>query len=385
NNIRECVDTLLIINNDKLRDLYGNLGLTNAFGHADNVLATAAKGIAEIITNTGMVNVDFQDVRTVMNDSGVALMGSAEAEGDDRSITAAQAALASPLLNDNDIKGAKYVLLNITYGDKEVLMDEVTEITDHIQDAAGLTADVIWGYGNDESLGDKLRVTIIATGFDLNPDTGIGEAHVPEKTYVPLGEDRPTEITQPIGSPTGSVVEDQGSGSMEEMQKEDPSEQEEPYMKPDEKDEFEIPQTSIEFEINTPTEETEETPEPPAEVNSEGKIVHMLEEDDGDDNKQVIPENVQSLQGLSTDEQRIRAEERVNRVKEMSIRLRTPSGLADLENEPAYKRKNVELQNVPHSSESELSKYTLSDDVDENGERKAGLRPDNPFLNTNVD
>ncbi|HQW87856.1 MAG TPA: cell division protein FtsZ, partial [Flavobacteriales bacterium] len=132
--LRRSVDTLLVINNDRLRDLFGNLSLDNAFGHADNVLTTAARGIAEIITMTGKVNVDFEDVKTVMSNSGAAIMGMAEAEGEDRALRAAQEALASPLLNDNDIKGAKFVLLNISHGEREVLMDEISEITDHIQD-----------------------------------------------------------------------------------------------------------------------------------------------------------------------------------------------------------------------------------------------------------
>ncbi|MBP6641772.1 MAG: cell division protein FtsZ, partial [Flavobacteriales bacterium] len=138
--MRDAVDTLLVINNDRLRDLFGNLSLDNAFEHADNVLTTAARGIAEIITKTGKVNVDFEDVKTVMTKSGVAIMGMAEADGEDRALRAAQEALSSPLLNDNDIRGAKFVLLNISHGTREVLMDEINEITDHIQQAAGSSA-----------------------------------------------------------------------------------------------------------------------------------------------------------------------------------------------------------------------------------------------------
>ena len=134
--LRQAVDTLLVINNDRLRDLYGNLEVDEAFAHADNVLSTAARGIADIINTTGKVNVDFEDVRTVMSDSGVAIMGMAEAEGENRAIRAAQEALNSPLLNDSDIRGAKFVLLNIALGGKKMQMDEMTEITDHIQDAA---------------------------------------------------------------------------------------------------------------------------------------------------------------------------------------------------------------------------------------------------------
>lgn len=204
--MREAVDTLLIINNDKLREMFGNLTLANAFSQADDVLTTAAKGIAEVISVTGAINVDFNDVNTVMRDSGVAIMGSAEAEGDNRAHAAVEKALASPLLNDNQIQGAKYVLLNITYGAKEVLMDEIADITDYIQDEAGSTADVIWGHGYDESLGDRISVTLIATGFQKGVDTGL-PAKAPERKMVNLDEERPTMITQPIEKPISSPVE----------------------------------------------------------------------------------------------------------------------------------------------------------------------------------
>ncbi|MFW5707371.1 MAG: cell division protein FtsZ, partial [Bacteroidota bacterium] len=147
--LKENVDALIVICNDKLRELYGNLSVTDAFSKADNVLTTAAKGIAEIITLTGGVNVDFADVRTVMSNSGVAIMGSGSAEGENRAIKAVEMALASPLLNDNNIRGASNVLLNIVSGKEEILMDEITEITDYIQTEAGSTADIIWGYGKD--------------------------------------------------------------------------------------------------------------------------------------------------------------------------------------------------------------------------------------------
>ncbi|HAS35630.1 MAG TPA: cell division protein FtsZ, partial [Flavobacteriales bacterium] len=187
--MRENVDTLLVINNDKLREIYGNLAVHEAFAQADNVLTTAAKGIAETITRVGTINVDFNDVRTVMKDSGVAIMGSATAKGEDRALNAVNQALASPLLNDNKIEGAKYVLLNITYGSSEVLMDEITDITDYIQNEAGLSADVIWGYGQDETMeDDSLNITLIATGFNKNPDTGtsLDTSYQPKKKILNL-------------------------------------------------------------------------------------------------------------------------------------------------------------------------------------------------------
>jgi cell division protein FtsZ len=169
--LRNHVDTLIVISNSKLRELYGNLSLREAFSKADDILKTAAKGIAELITVPGYVNVDFEDVKTVMtqNESGKAIMSSAIAEGDERAIEAVQEALNSPLLDDNDIKGASDILLHIITGTKELTMDEIEEITEYIQSKAsvdGVNANLIWGNGTDESLGESLSVTIIATGFN---------------------------------------------------------------------------------------------------------------------------------------------------------------------------------------------------------------------------
>jgi cell division protein FtsZ len=156
--LRDHVDTLLVINNDRLIEVYGDLTLSQAFAKANEVLNTATKGIAEVISQTLMVNIDLNDAKRVLKDSGSAVMGQAYASGENRALDAIEAALDSPLLHDNNIKGATYVLLNITYGNKVVLMDEITEITDYIQQEAGSTADVIWGHGYDESLEDCLCV-----------------------------------------------------------------------------------------------------------------------------------------------------------------------------------------------------------------------------------
>jgi len=213
NKMRENVDTLLIINNERLRDFGKDMSLSQAFGHADNILTVAAKGIAEVISVTGIINVDFNDVNTVLRNSGRAIMGSAIGEGDNRAIDAVQNALVSPLLNDNDIYGAKYVLLNITYGNKEVMMDEITEITDYIQDAAGATADVIWGHGYDSSLGDNLSITLIATGFSSEPLTGFEKA--PERKVVSLEDEARKELTTPLDSPVYTSLETAESVAVE--------------------------------------------------------------------------------------------------------------------------------------------------------------------------
>jgi cell division protein FtsZ len=164
--LKQNVDSLIVVSNNKLREMYGNLPISSAFSHADNVLAIAAKGIAEIITVPGYINVDFEDVNFVMKDSGVAIMGSAIVSGEDRSKKVIQNALNSPLLEDNDIRGAKHILLNITTGrNPEITMDEVGEITEYIQQEAGFETDLIWGTCVDDSLNDQISVTLIATSF----------------------------------------------------------------------------------------------------------------------------------------------------------------------------------------------------------------------------
>jgi len=178
------VDSLLIINNERIRDMYGDFGISEAFSRADNVLTTAAKGIAEIITVPGYINVDFADVETVMRKSGLAIMGTGVAAGDNRAEDAVESALNSPLLNNNDIRGARNILLNITSGNLEVTMAEVGLITDIVQNKAGFDADLIWGNGKDESLGDNLSVTIIATGFSTSIITELNkEPHLVRETH----------------------------------------------------------------------------------------------------------------------------------------------------------------------------------------------------------
>lgn len=165
--LRQHCDTVLVILNDRLRQVLGNLSIGNAFSQADNVLTTAAKSIAEIITVPGYVNVDFEDVKTVMKKAGAAVMGSAQAEGEGRARKAAELALTSPLLDYKDIRGAKKILLSIVSGhEAEMQMDELTTITDYIQEQVGDDAEMIFGHGSDKQLKEGIRVTVIATGFE---------------------------------------------------------------------------------------------------------------------------------------------------------------------------------------------------------------------------
>ncbi len=166
--LRACVDSLIVINNNKLREIYGNLGFKSGFGKADEVLATAAKGIAEVITHHYLQNIDLRDAKTVLSNSGTAIMGASRQSGENRAFKAISNALDSPLLNDNKIKGAQNVLLLIVSGTEEITLDEIGEINDYIQQEAGYNADIIMGVGEDESLGNEISVTVIATGFDLD-------------------------------------------------------------------------------------------------------------------------------------------------------------------------------------------------------------------------
>lgn len=372
--MRKNVDTLLIINNDRLREMFGNLSLGNAFAQADDVLATAAKGIAEVISVTGMINVDFNDVSTVMRNSGVAIMGSAVAEGENRALDAVKTSLCSPLLNDNNIQGAKYVLLNITYGSKEILMDEIGEITDYIQDEAGATADVIWGHGYDESLGEGICVTLIATGFNSSPITGFEKA--PEKKIVNLEEETPTMISKPIESPTQT---NSWQAQKVEQPKAEVKEVEEPFLKvPDETTPTE--QTEINWTFTSESAQTEKKDETPKAVESKEEVVRHYLTDDLEE--KVEMQDVKPKTVLPQEEQMARAKERMERIQAYTAKLKSSTGISDLEKEPAYKRKNIQIDDLPHSSEEAMSKFTLSNDSD--GEY-GGLRDNNSFLHDNVD
>ena len=193
--LSQHVDSIIVINNDKLRT-YGNLPMSQAFAMADDVLLTAAKSIAEIITNNAYINIDFQDVNTVMEKSGTALMGAGSGHGENRAMDAINAATTSVLLNDNDIRGAKNVLLYFSYSSEhELTMDEQAEITDYILDRTGSDADFIWGAGVDEDLGDELKVILIATGFEKSEAV----AREPQTFVLPKEEPvKPVEVVKPV-------------------------------------------------------------------------------------------------------------------------------------------------------------------------------------------
>ncbi|MEC4114515.1 cell division protein FtsZ [Myroides pelagicus] len=196
--LRKQVDSLVVINNNKLREVYGNLGFKAGFSKADEVLSTAARGIAEVITHHYTQNIDLKDAKTVLSDSGTAIMGSATASGDSRARNAIVDALDSPLLNDNKITGAKNVLLLIVSGSNEITLDEIGEINDHIQTEAGHNANIIMGVGEDDSLGDAISVTIIATGFNVEQQKTIVASGEPKVIVHTLGEEQ--SLTRDLSS-----------------------------------------------------------------------------------------------------------------------------------------------------------------------------------------
>ena len=190
--LRQNVDSLIVINNNKLREVYGNLGFKAGFSKADEVLSTASRGIAEVITHHYKQNIDLHDAKTVLSNSGTAIMGSAKEEGKDRAKTAIVKALDSPLLNDNKITGAKNVLLLIVSGTNEVTLDEIGEINDFIQDEAGYDANIIMGIGEDEELGDAIAVTIVATGFAKDQQSTITNTEVKKIVHTLEDEQKAT-------------------------------------------------------------------------------------------------------------------------------------------------------------------------------------------------
>ena len=442
--MRAAVDTLLIIRNDKLRELFGNLTLKKAFSNADEVLCTAAKGIAEVITLTGDINVDMNDVKTVMRDSGAAIMGAGAASGEGRAMTAVTEALESPLLNDSDITGANFVLLNITYGTEEVLMDEISEITDYIQDQAGAAAEVIWGYGHDASLEDKICVTVIATGFETN--TQLPEGPVVSKMRL---DTEVREITAPLNGPLAPQPFNAEAAPAEaepHLKTDAPTPVGEPEMLTQQweaeditaetpsaaLDLFGSPNQEAAEEVRLRHEEAAPEAAPVEEAQpAETQVGHftMLDLDAATDaplipeqmgevsftNEQVdTPENgtpeqptpaaptadptpeaasastapapaptpapAPAPQELQTGAQEL-AQRNVRRqqsIEAYTKRLRTPSGLTELENEPAYKRRNITLAPTPASDESQATRLSIDEET-------GGLKTDNPYLHDNVD
>ena len=366
--MKKYVDTLLVIGNDKLREIYGNLKMSEAFAHADDVLTGAAKSIAEIISLHMHINVDFNDVKTVMKDSGKAIMGSGVASGEKRAIKAVEEALNSPLLNDNDITGARHVLLNIMSGTDDIDMDEFGEITDFIQEASGGTAELITGYGTDPSLGDNVSVTIIATGFNSKQETGFETPMIKERKIVNLDEKTPEPLSQTI------VINEVNTDEAFVYTKQ---EIDTPVSE-------NIP-TQIEeeivsrFETNINSQEIKNIQQENNKAieftfnNIDEKYVNFLDE--------TKAMKIVNQETISREEQIKLAQDRIRKLKDITLRMKSPEGLAALEKQTAFERKNIILENKMPSLESNVSRYTLFEDEN----KKIEIRPNNSFLHDNVD
>ncbi len=317
---RASVDSMVVISNDKLRQLHSNLTLSSAFAVADDILTTSAKGIAEIITKRGYVNVDFADVDTVMRNSGIAIMGVGKAEGEDRAKRAIEEALKSPLLEDSDIRGARHILLNICSGSKEVTMEETFEITEYVQEEAGFGTDLIWGSLYEEDLGEQISITLIATGFESKEERK--DKPRTERIVVSLDDDSKNEgpIFETGNSGNGKTVDLDISSFVKKHNARKYS-YDEPYIKSSEQKE---------------------------------------EKDD--------PE----MRRREADRRR------EERLRNINTKLNNPNVLNEMENVPAYLRRKVDLDNVPHSSEEGMSDLKATD-------KDPHIKRDNSFLHKNVD
>jgi cell division protein FtsZ len=336
--LKDYVDSLLVINNEKLREIYGNQPVSTAFAKADDVLTTAVKGIAEIITVTGYINVDFADVETVMKDSGVAIMGMGQASGENRAIKAIENALNSPLLNSNDITGAKSILINISTGngEHELTMDELGEDTDYIYDAASDEALIIRGLSKDDNLGENISVTVIATGFEANSIFQPYKPKEPRKVELLTNK---TPIPQRIIPETGEdlfIVKEKGKKSII---------------------------TSIEDES-----------QPTLDFGLEENMAHATQ---------------QSKHSEPSEESKNKSAATLRKVKHMQNMLKKEGfsnntmkeNIDTFEDVPAYVRRNMSLGTPDKASDSKVSKFTLTSDESEG----PLLRENNAYLNDNVD
>ena len=427
--LRSNVDSLIVVNNNKLRDIYGNLGVKEGFSKADEVLATAAKGIAEVITHHYTQNIDLKDAKTVLSKSGNAIMGSYSASGEKRALRAVSNALDSPLLNDNRIDGAQNVLLLIVSGSSEVTIDEIGVINDYIQEKAGNNANIIMGIGDDSSLNDQITVTVIATGFDMKQQDEI--LHIePKKTIYNLDDE--SEITEDFSEKKTELQYELSSEEIDfkntDFNIDDIEETNNNIVKTSE----EIKNIDIEFEsvvvnhqsvdekidlvnvndINVVDAEYVKIDKElkfdfPISTNTEieEKVVHVLEEDVNDieviDPVQIIPytvveddkSRVSAVESIENDDKKIevnplnspivdglakRTEERKIKLKEFNYKFVKSRKVEDMEKEPAYKRAGIDLN---ESVENSLSSSSLEEDSEGN----LNLNSKNSFLHDNVD
>lgn len=385
--LRKCVDTLLIINNDKLIEVYGDLTLSKAFAKANEVLNTATKGIAEVISQHLLVNIDLNDARRVLQNSGTAVMGQSEASGENRAIEAVEGALDSPLLNDNDIFGAEQVLLKIVTGpgDDEIKMSELNKIKSKIQQAAGNDVNIIEGVGIDNNLESSISVTVIATGFeqkiDKDPvkinlsDSNNIEDYITTEKVIEDDDKKVESLQTKIFNFDKEVLVQEISSSDENNINSKPIDDENKII-------FELDSEITPENIsNAELTKGEFNIDNPAVIIDEIKNDDNLSDNNFEENEITDSSKTQIDKSISTNSKKgLESREREERLREISKKLRTPSGLTFLEEQPAYKRNNVTLESVPKSDKEDTANFTL--------EQNGGdiiLKKNNSFLHDNVD
>lgn len=419
--MREHVDTILIISNDKLRQQFGNLPFTQAFAKADDILATATKCITDVINTTGQINVDFADVCTVMRNGGVAILGNSAVAGENRASHAVEQALNSPLLNDNDIRGAKWILLNINSaaGEFEHTMDEAEAIQAYVQQQAGDNCDVILGMGHDPNLGDKISVTIIATGFnhkEFTPEPM--KSNEPEKIVVTLGSDNTqaapvmnaesmhnVPVAYTLASPvaeTPSMAPTLVEAPVANTNTFDPK----PAFPaatvqpaPEVKETFVLKMNNEEAPVNNAP--VMQAPVPPVAQAPVAPIVAQVQqEEENEDDIEVAPMqmiikedpiDIPSRIGSHVltehemeekrrfEEQKRALEERAERLRRMSFNVKGAESTDDLENIPAYMRQNMNLDNNNVSGNNFYSNYSVGTNPDQQ-KTQASIQTINTFL-----
>lgn len=335
--LKESVDALIVVSNDKISEIFGDLGNVDAFARANDVLLNGAKSISEIITVPGQINVDFADVKYVMKNSGIAIMGTGVAEGEDRALRAVQTALDSPLLDENNITGARNILINISSGKNQVTIAEINKISSYVQDASGNETDIIFGTCEDDSLNDKVSITLIATGFEkkVREITPVKKEVVPLETFVQK-EVKPTQTVEK----TNTLELD-----------------------------FDVPKS--EEKVNTEEE-----------MFLIEKKAEKIEDDAlGFYTTPVVKEEKES-QKSDLDIKREEYLKHKQRLKDLSYKWEGKQ--KDMDEIPAYKRRGVNLEDVDDSSQNNISKYTL-DSFNIEGEQRPEIRKNNKFLDDNVD
>ena len=409
NRMKEYVDTLLVISNDKLRHQFGNLKMKEAFAKADNVLATAAKCITDVINTTGQINVDFADVCTVMRNGGKAILGNAAASGEDRAQNAIEEALNSPLLNDNDIRGARWILINInsSSGEFEFTMDEVEVIQNYVLSQAGESTDVILGMGYDETLGDKIGITLIATGFEEKKDEGVKSSTVPTKTIAPK---EPEKVVLVLGAQE-PVVKEMSAKELVQSPVPVVSQQEElpfeypiqPFIASTEQEEEQgstpisggyltKPTVIYEEEAKVVSVPESENPTPPAPaiqwIKDETEIYNMqlIEKDVAFTQEVPTPQPADNLKSQEQmgivdeeEEQKKKAAERLQKLRNISFNLYGGDANHDFDSVPAYLRRNLELYSTISPAENYYSNYTVKNDEN----NQAHINKLNSFLDGN--